>query len=172
MITTYAIRKGHPQGPMGSMKVVIEELQAHEGIPGRIAFGESVRLAGERIEPITQGAIEPFHMHGPGWLHPSPQRGTDLHREQPSVLITMLDGLRQGERLGDDQPRTSPFARHHRLSVGPLQDAPIAVPAIAEPVQFALMGPLDRGGHGLLDQVLAQRTAGAGHHEATVPILD
>src|SRR2546426_2289917 len=172
VITMHAIRKRHPQGPMGSMKVVIEELQAHERIPGRIAFGEGVRLAREGIEPITQGAIEPFHMHGPGWLHPYPQRGTDFHREQSSVLITMLDGLRQGECLGDSQPRTSPFARQAALAVGPLEDAPIAVPTIAEPVQFALMGPLDRGGHCLLDQVLAQRTGGAGHHETTVPILD
>ena len=76
------------------------------------------------------------------------------------------------DALGDDQARTPSFACQHSLAIGPLQDAPIAVPAIAEPVQFALMGPLDRGGHGLLDQVLAQRTAGAGHHEATVPILD
>lgn len=87
------------------------------------------------------------------------------------MLITMLDGLCQGERLGDDQARTPPFAGQHSLAVGTLQDAPIAVPARASPVQGPLMSSLDRGGHRLLDQVLAQRTRGVGDHEATVPIL-
>jgi len=38
------------------MEIVIEELQAHQRIPSGIAFGESVRLAGEGIEPIMQDA--------------------------------------------------------------------------------------------------------------------
>src|SRR5437870_6391501 len=115
VIATHTIGKRQPQGPMSSMEVVIEELQAQQPIPGHIAFGEGVRLAGEGIEPITQGAVESFDMHRASWLYPHPQRGTDLHREQSSMLITMLDGLRQGECLGDDQPRTSPFARHYPL---------------------------------------------------------
>jgi hypothetical protein len=40
------------QGPMGSLKVVIEELQAHQRIPGVIAFGKRVRLAREGIQAI------------------------------------------------------------------------------------------------------------------------
>ena len=71
------------------------------------------------------------------------------------MLIAMLDGLRQGDRLWDDPPRTPSFAREHRLSIGPHQDASIAVPARAPPVQFALVGPCDRGSHCLLDQGLA-----------------
>ena len=83
---------------MGPMKVVIEELQAYKRIPGRIAFGESVRLAGLSIEPITQGPIESFDMHRPGWPHAWSQRGAGLHRQQSSVPIALLDGLRQGNR--------------------------------------------------------------------------
>ncbi len=154
------------------MEIVIEELQVHKPVSGGIAFGEGVCLAGKGIEPITQGAVEPFDMHGASWLHPCPQRGAGLYREQSSVLIAMLDGLRQGDRLWNDRRRTPLFAHPHRLSIGPHQDAPIAAPPIAEPVQLALMSPLDRGGHGLLDQVLAQRTGRAGDHEATVSILD
>ena len=88
------------------------------------------------------------------------------------MLITMLDRLRQGERLWDHQRRTPPFARQHTLSIGPHQDAPIAVPAIAEPVQLALLGASDCGGHGSLDQVLVQGAGGTGDDEATIPVLD
>ncbi len=51
--TQATIGKRQPQSPMSSLKVVIEELQAHQCIPGVIAFGEGVRLAGKCIEPIT-----------------------------------------------------------------------------------------------------------------------
>jgi hypothetical protein len=38
-------------------------------------------------------------------------------------------------------------------------------------VQFALMGSLDGGDHGLLDQILTQGPSGAGDYEATAAIL-
>ena len=155
VIATHTIDQRQPQGPMGAMKVVIEELQADEGTKGGIAFGKGVRFAGERIEPVAQSPVESFDMHGARWLDQHPQRGTGLHREQVSVLITMLDGLCQADRLWDHQARTPPFPRQHPLAIGPLQDAPIALPTITEPVQFALMGPLDRDGHRLFDQILA-----------------
>src|SRR5712692_7419907 len=87
------------------------------------------------------------------------------------MRITMFDRLRQGERFWNDQPRTPPFARQHRLSIGTQQEAPVALPAITEPAERALVGACDRAGHGSLDQVLAGRTGGAGDHEATVPVL-
>src|SRR6266849_4604313 len=157
---------------MRPMEVVIEELQVQECIEGGIPFGEGMRLAGEGIEPITQRAVKSFHMHGASWFHPSPQRGAGLHREQSSVLIAMLDGLHQGERLWDDPRWASAFAGQLPLAIGSHQDAPIAAPPIAEPVQLALLSPLDGGSHRLFDQVLAQRTGRAGDHEATLPILD
>src|SRR2546421_9538253 len=171
VIATHAIVQREPQGPMGPTKVVIEKLQAHQRIPGVIAFGESVRLAGEGVEPITQSAIESFDMHGTRWLHPRPQRGADLHRQQSSMLITMFDRLRQSERLWNHQPGTPPFTRQDRPAIGSLQDAAIAVPAITEPMQFTLVSPLNGGGHSLLDELLAQRASGTGDHEATLPIL-
>lgn len=64
VIATHAIPTRQPQGLMSPMEVVIEELQAHERIPGGIPFGEGVRFAGKGIEPITQGPVEPFDMHG------------------------------------------------------------------------------------------------------------
>lgn len=54
LIAMHAIDQRQPQGPMSPMEVVIEELQAHQRIPGRIAKGFGMRLAGQRIEPITQ----------------------------------------------------------------------------------------------------------------------
>src|SRR6266480_4374972 len=156
VIATHSIPQRQPQSLLSSMEIVIEELQAHKRIPGGIAFGEGVRLAGKGIEPIAQGSVESLDMHGASWLYLRPQHGAGLHRQQSSVLITMLDRLRQGDRLWDDQPRTPAFARQHRLSIGPLAYAPRAVPAIAEAVQFTLVGPLHGGGHRLLDELLAQ----------------
>ncbi len=136
---------------MSPMEVVIEELQTQQRIPGDIALGEGVRLAGERIEPIAQGAVESFDMDRASWLHARPYGGAGLHRQQSSVLIAMLDGFRQRDRLGNDQRRTPPFACQHPLAIGPHEDVLIALPPITEPVQLALVGPLDRGGHRVLD---------------------
>src|SRR5947209_20091570 len=47
----------------------------------------------------------------------------------------------------------------------------LALPSRTLPAERALVGPCQRGGHGSLDQILAQRTSRAGDDEATVPIL-
>ena len=89
----HSILTRQPQSLMSPMEVVIKELQTQHRIPGDIALGEGVRLAGERIEPIAQGAVESFDMHGARWLDQHPQRRADFQRQQSSVLIAMLDGL-------------------------------------------------------------------------------
>ena len=172
LIATNSLPSRQPQRPMRPMEVVIKQLQTHECIEGGIAFGEGMRLAGESIEPITQSPVEAFNMHRPGWLHPASQCSADLHRQEVPVLIAMLDGLCQGERLWHDQRGTSPFAGAHWLSIGAHQDAPITVPSITEPGERPLVGPLNGGGHRLLKQVLVQGAGGAGDDEATVPVLD
>ena len=53
VIATHAIGHRQAQGPMGAMEVVIEQLQAHQSIPGVMVFGKSVRLAREGIQPIS-----------------------------------------------------------------------------------------------------------------------
>jgi hypothetical protein len=131
-----------------------------------------MRFASESIEPIAQRPVKPFHMHRASRLQACSQRGADLHREQASMLIAMLDRLRQCHGLWDDPWRTPSFARGHRLSIRPHKHAPIAVPSITEPVQFAPVGSLHSGGHRVLDEVLVQRASGAGNHEATVSVLD
>src|SRR5438270_10818444 len=84
----------------------------------------------------------------------------------------MLDRFRQRHRRRNHPRRSAARAGHLPLARGSGEDTLLAMPAITEPVQLALMGPLDRHGHGLLDQILAQRATGAGHDEATVPVLD
>src|SRR5258708_375309 len=79
VVAMYTVLQRQPQSSMRPMEVVIKELQAHECIPGVIPFGERMGLASEGIEPIAQRPVEPFHMHGPGWLHMRPQCGADLH---------------------------------------------------------------------------------------------
>ncbi len=69
VIAMHSVPKRQAQGTMSPMKIVIEELQAHECIPGGVPFGKGMGLAGERIEPIAQGPVEPFHMDGPGRSH-------------------------------------------------------------------------------------------------------
>jgi hypothetical protein len=172
VIAIHAIGKRQPQGPMSPMEVMVEQLQVHERIESGIPLSERVCLAGEGIEPIAQRPVEPFDMHGTSWLHLRAQHGADLHRQEAPMLIAMLDGLRQGQRLWDDQPGTSPLARAHGLSLGPYQDALVAMPAIAEPAERALVGPLDGAAHRLLKQLLTQGASGAGDHEATVAVLD
>jgi hypothetical protein len=87
------------------------------------------------------------------------------------MLITMLDRLRQGDPLWDNQAGTPALARQYPLAIGPLQDTAIAMPARASPAQGALVGALDRAAYGSLDQVLVQGTGAAGDDEATVSIL-
>ena len=171
VIAMHALSSRQPQGRMSPLEVVIEELQADQGIESGIAEGFGMRLASQGIEPIPQGTVEPFHMHRASRLHGRPQRGADLYAEEMAVLIAMLDGLRQGERLWHDEPRTPALARAHRLPIGASQDVPIAVPAITEPGEGTLVSSREGGGHGSLDQVLAQWTGGTGDDEATVAIL-
>jgi hypothetical protein len=95
VIAVHSVPKRQAQCAMCPMKIVIEDLQANECIPGGVPFGKRMGLTGERIEPIAQRAVEPFHLHGPGWSHPWSQHSTDLHRQEAPMLISMLDGLRQ-----------------------------------------------------------------------------
>ncbi len=64
MIAMHALPSRQPQGSMSPLEVVIEELQPNQGVEGGIAFGEGMRFASERIEPIAQGPVESFDMHG------------------------------------------------------------------------------------------------------------
>ena len=88
------------------------------------------------------------------------------------MLITMFDRLRQAQRVWHHQARTPPLPRHHRLAIRLHQDVLIALPAITEPGEGTLVSSRDGGGHGSLDQVLAQWTGGTGDDEATVAVLD
>ena len=172
LIAAHPIHTRQPQSQMGSMEVVIEQRprpRAH-----RRWHHVWQRRAGCRVRALSRSRKVPlssFDMHGANWLHRRPQRGAGLHRQQSSVLIAMLARLRQGARLGDAPRRTPPFAGQLALAIGPLEDVLIVLPPRASPVQLALVGPLDRGRHSLLDQVLAQRTGGPGGNVATVPIL-
>jgi len=108
----YAVR--HPkrlaQSEMRPMEIVIEDLQTNEGIPSRIAFGKGMRFARQRIESITQRPIEPFQVHGSGRSNTAAHCGPDLDRQEASMLIMMLDRLRQRYRVGDDQFASSSSA--------------------------------------------------------------
>ena len=172
VIAMHSIPTQRPQSLMSSLEVVIEELQAHERIPGGIAFGKRMGLAGERIEPIMQGAVESFDMHRASWLHPRPSAArisTDNSRPCSSRCLTVCINVTVSGTTNGGRPR---LPVNTRLSIGLHKHVLIAVPPRTPPVKLTLVGPLDGGGHRLLDQVLTQWTGGAGNHEATVSILD
>src|SRR5260370_16975855 len=87
------------------------------------------------------------------------------------MLIAMRDRLGQRPRRRN-HPRGAPaFARQPALAIGSHENALIALPAITEPMQFALVGPFDGARHRLLDQPLAHWSGSVGNHESTFPIL-
>jgi hypothetical protein len=118
LLAMYPLPKQQAQGAMSPLKMVIEELQANECIPGHLPFGKRMGLARERIEPIAQRAARPFHMHRAGWSYAESQRGTDLHRQEVPMLSTMLDGLRQRHCRGNSPRRAPAFARQFPLALG------------------------------------------------------
>src|SRR5260370_34542913 len=103
------------------MEVMFEPMQAYARNVGGIPLGERVRLARDSIEPIAQRPVAPFDMHRTSLLHLRAQHGADLHRQEMPMLIAMLDGLRQGQRLWDDHAGTPPLGRRHRRSIEPYQ---------------------------------------------------
>src|SRR5947207_15055759 len=100
-------------------------------------------LAGEGIEPITQGPIEPLHMHRANWLNAASQRSADFHRQQSPMLIAMLDLLHQRHRLWNHPRRASALAGPLPLTIVSHQDVLIALPAITEPLHLKMVLPLD-----------------------------
>ena len=161
------------QGALGAMEIVIKDLQADQRIPSGISFRKGMGLASQGIESITQGSIEPFHMHGSSRKEAASHCGTNLDRQEASMLIMMLNRLRQGHRVGDDQLAPSPSAiTRLRLAIGVLQDARIVLPTITEPAKRTLLGSSNRRRNCLCDQVLTEGTSCGSDHEATVAILD
>jgi len=90
------------------MEVMIEELQADQRIPRGIPFCKGMRFASEGIEPITQGAIDSLDVNSTGFGNDCAQSGTDLNGKEFSMLISMLNGLRQSHhgrgRPAEDAP--------------------------------------------------------------------
>src|SRR5260221_11952321 len=111
-------------------------------------------------------------MHSPGWYYAESQRGTDLHRQEVPMLITMLDGLRQRHCLGNYPRRAPAFSRQFSLAIGSHKYGCIPMPPIAEPGEGGMGGSLHRGGHPLVNEILVQGAAGPGDPQEARPSLD
>lgn len=120
---------------MSPMEVLIEELQADQRIPRGIPFGKGMRFASEGIEPITESAVNSLDVNRTGFGNDFAQGGADLNRKEFSMLIPVLDGLRQAHLRWDDQGRTAQLPRTDRLTIRPSQDGCIAAPPVATPRQ-------------------------------------
>jgi hypothetical protein len=120
---------------MSPMEVMIEELQADQRIPRGIPFCKGMRFASEGIEPITQGAIDSLDVNSTGFGNDCAQSGTDLNGKEFSMLISMLNGLRQSHLWWDDQRRTPRFPRTNRLTIRAREDSCIAAPPVATPAE-------------------------------------
>src|SRR5260221_578202 len=86
---------GSRRGGSSPMEVMIEKLQADERIPRGIPFRKGMRFASEGIEPITESAVDSLDVNSTGFGNNFAQSGTDLNRKEFSMLIPVLDGLRQ-----------------------------------------------------------------------------
>jgi hypothetical protein len=120
---------------MSPMEVMIEKLQADERIPCGIPFRKGMRFAREGTEPITESAVDSLDVNSTGFGNNFAQSGTDLNRKEFSMLIPVLDGLRQAHLWGDYQRRTAQLPRTDRLTIRSSQDGCIAAPAITTPRQ-------------------------------------
>lgn len=136
---------------MRAHPIVFKYLQLYQGIPGRIPLGKRVGFAGERIEPITQRPIEPFHMHGAGRRSHSAQRGADFDGQQMATTIAMFDGLGQLQVRRNNQSWTPALPRMKRVAIGVCQNRGITVPAITVPDECPMTGSLHRVLHGRFD---------------------
>ena len=156
---------------MGTDPVVLKELQVDQGIPRGVTFGKGMGLAGQSIEPIAQGAVDPLNVNSSRWDDHLTQGRADFDREQLAMLIAMLDGLRQAHIGRDHQSRTSGLAGAHRLTVGTGEDRRIAPPAITAPRQRMALCTRDGEGHRSLDQIVTDASSCAGSDEAAGAIL-
>ena len=80
---------------MSPMEVMIEELQADQRIPRGISFRKGMRFASEATRPITEGAVDSLDVNRTGFGNNVAQNDTDLNGKEFSMLIPVLDGLRQ-----------------------------------------------------------------------------
>jgi len=58
-------------------------------------FAEACGMPNEGIEPITEGAVDSLDVTSTGFGNNFAQNGADLNGKEFSMLIPVLDGLRQ-----------------------------------------------------------------------------
>src|SRR5437879_3866067 len=112
-------------------------------------------LAGQSIEPITEDAIDSLDVDGTRFGNNLAQGGINLDREQFSMLVSMLDGLRQAHISRHDQRGASALARTDWLAICSSEDRYIAPPAIATPRQRTTLRARNREGHRSFDKAVA-----------------
>src|SRR5262249_60970378 len=88
---------------MRMQPILLEDVQIQERVPGRRRLGESVGLAGERVQAITAHAVAPFDMHQRRLLDRRAEGGARLDPQQMASLIAVLDRLREVDPLGQAQ---------------------------------------------------------------------
>jgi hypothetical protein len=109
--TVLRVRHRDPQAEVGTEPVVLEKHHAEEGIPGICLRREGVGLAGQTVEAIAQGPVQPFQMHRVGLLDRIADRCADL-ASLPTPSRAMLD------RLGPADSRGGP----HDVPAGRIPD--------------------------------------------------
>jgi hypothetical protein len=93
-----------------------------------------MRFARQGIEVITKGAIDALHMDGSRVGQELADCRTNLDGKQLSMLIAMLDRLRQVDIGRHLKPRPSPSSGENGLTIRTRENLPIAAPSIAAPV--------------------------------------
>src|SRR5260370_31843643 len=114
---------------MGTDPVVLKQLQGDQGIPSGVPFGKRMGLAGQGIESIAQGTIDPLNVDSGRFRDHLAEGGTNLDGEQLAMLIAMLDPLCQADVWRDHQRKTSRVARADPRARSMCGARPIAPPA-------------------------------------------
>ena len=128
-------------------------------------------FARQGIEPVTQGAVDPLDMDRPRFAEQGAEHGANLNGEQRSMLVTMLDRLRQAHIRGYPQRRPSRSTAVDGLTIRAGQNLRRATPSIAAPVQWTTLRARDGESHCSLDEIIADASSGTSGDEAARAIL-
>src|SRR5215210_3368312 len=151
---------------------MLEHRQAEQRVPGLGQLGEGVGLPRQAAQPVPEHPVQPLDMHrGRPWDGRANRRSR-LDLQEPTVLITVLDGLGQRQAVWHPERWAAPPPGRHRPPIGAGEHRRIGAPAVAAPGEW----PAPGSGLGLPDRCLRQGllapAAGVGDDEAADAVLD
>jgi hypothetical protein len=125
-------------------------------------------------EPVSEHSVESLDVNRHRLLHlrSSADSSADLNTQQPPMLITVFDRLRQRDPFWYDQGWSPASTRPHRFTVGLRDRLGVGSPAVATPAHRLPSRTSMRLSDRLGCQGLRASSAGVSNDEATLAVLD